>query len=59
MKSEKNGRNFENLFKKIKKDRYWQSNGIERKANEGAYKSNKTKTFRYGINIVIISKVKN
>jgi len=58
MKYAKNGRNFENLFKKIRTGIDNQM-GIERKANERAYKSNKTKTFRYGNNIIIITKVKN
>ena len=46
-------------LKKLRRTGIDNQMGIERKANEWAYKSNKTKTFRYGNNIIIITKVKN
>ena len=46
-------------LKKLRRTGIDNQMGIERKANERAYKSNKTKTFRYRNNIIIITKVKN
>ena len=46
-------------LKKLRKTGIDNQMGNQRKANEGAYKSNKTKTLRYDNNIIIITKVKN
>ena len=58
MKIAKNDRKFENLFKKLRRMGIVNQMGIERKADERAYKSNKTKSFIYDYNIIIITKVK-